>query len=298
MIRWMRNSRASPPARCGRSCVTSGLPSTTGASSATCAVCAASSSSGSHLRPVQRQRRPEDVLDAHDVRPADLELRLGRVRLDCGLGRGRRRRPVLAPFVRQEGERHAEDVDVLRLEQARLRVDLVGRAPQAAPHHLLAQKLAGKGAQAHDVRHGLGVPAFARACRPRSRSGSARPACPALPTVSTIRRSSSACSSLVSLRSAGASSSSSSSRVVASPSSAARDGFLLRFGLLQHLRVDVQRPLRVAQFVDADLAVVEGVLDARRGLGAVGDGDHHRRRRAARLPSTAFAVSSQSLPSR
>ena len=39
----------------------------------------------------------------------------------------------------------------------------------------------------------------------------------------------------------------------------------------------MQGPLRVAQLVDAHPPGVEGVLDARRGLGAVGDGDHHRR---------------------
>ena len=41
-----------------------------------------------------------------------------------------------------------------------LGVDLVGRAAQAAADHLLAEELAGEGAQPHDVRHGLGVPAF------------------------------------------------------------------------------------------------------------------------------------------
>ena len=76
-------------------------------------------------------------------------------RLDLGLRwRWRRRRTVLR-FVRQESERHAEDVDVLRLEQACLWVDLVRYAAEPAPDHLLAEQLAGEGAQAHDVRHGL-----------------------------------------------------------------------------------------------------------------------------------------------
>ena len=113
------------------------------------------------------------------------------------LGRRRRWRRPVAALVRQEGERHAEDVDVLGLEEAGLGIHLVGRAAQAPPDHLLAQELAGEGPQAHDVRHGLGVPAFGEhPDRDHVLDLLARLA--GLPTVSTVRRSSSACSSLVS----------------------------------------------------------------------------------------------------
>ena len=60
----------------------------------------------------------------------------------------------------QEGKRHAEDVDVFGIEETRFGIDLVGRAPQSPAHHLFAQKLACEGAQAHDVRDGLGIPSF------------------------------------------------------------------------------------------------------------------------------------------
>jgi hypothetical protein len=68
------------------------------------------------LVPIQHQRGLEDAVDANDVRPANLELGLGGVRLDGFLRSGRRRRSVLAPFVRQKRERHAEDVDVFGVE--------------------------------------------------------------------------------------------------------------------------------------------------------------------------------------
>ena len=48
-------------------------------------------------------------------------------------------------------------------------------------------------------------------------------------------------------------------------------------GFRQHFGIDVQRPLRCFQCIDANLAVVEGVFHARRGFRPIGDRDHHRR---------------------
>ena len=70
--------------------------------------------------------------------------------------------------MREECERNAEDVDVLRLKEFDLlpghRVGLffrfVGGTTQAASNHLFTQQLAGEGAQTHDVGDGLGVPAL------------------------------------------------------------------------------------------------------------------------------------------
>ena len=71
---------------------------------------------------VERQARAVGVVDAHDVGPGNREVRLSvRHRLNGGLGFRRWRRAVPPALVGQEGEGHAEDVDVFRLEQARLR---------------------------------------------------------------------------------------------------------------------------------------------------------------------------------
>ena len=59
-----------------------------------------------------------------------------------------------------EIERNAHDVGIFDVEQAGLRVEVVGLAAQAAADHLLAQKLGAEGANAEDVGHGIGVPAF------------------------------------------------------------------------------------------------------------------------------------------
>ncbi len=49
---------------------------------------------------------------------------------------------------------------MLRLEHSRLRVDFVRPAPQAAAHHLLAQKLQCEGSKPYDVRDRLAIPAL------------------------------------------------------------------------------------------------------------------------------------------
>jgi hypothetical protein len=58
---------------------------------------------------------------------------------------------------------------------------------------------------------------------------------------------------------------------------------LTRLGFVQHPRIDLECLLWHAQFVDSDLAAVEGVLDACRCLGPVGHGDHHGRDLEAHL---------------
>ena len=102
----------------------------------------------------------KDVVNAHDIGPADFKLGLARVRFDDGLGCRWWRRAVLPAFVGKKGKGHAEYVDVFGIEQPIFGIDLVGGASQAAPNHLLTQQLAGEGPQAHDVRHRLGVPAL------------------------------------------------------------------------------------------------------------------------------------------
>ena len=110
-----------------------------------------------HVVPVHGQPRSEHAVDAHHVRPRKREPLLLPDRLDGGLRQRRRRHPG-PRLVRQERERHAEDVHVLRFQQAGVGADVVGGAAKPAADHLFAQQLAGEGAQAHDVGHGLGVP--------------------------------------------------------------------------------------------------------------------------------------------
>ena len=140
--------------------LTSGLPSTTGASWARVAVSEASSRSTGTLVQSSAEARHPGVLHAHHVRPGDLERAPLGQRLDPRLGRRWRRDDVVAPLVGQEGEGNAEDVDVLGREEPGRRIQLVGRAAQASPHHLLAQELAGERPQPHDVGHRARVPAL------------------------------------------------------------------------------------------------------------------------------------------
>ena len=84
---------------------------------------------GLHGLHVQRQPGAVDLIDADHVGPRDLERPLLRQRLDPRPRLGRRGRRTLRRLVRPS-------------------------------HHLLAEELAGEGPQAHDVGHGLGVPAL------------------------------------------------------------------------------------------------------------------------------------------
>ena len=59
-----------------------------------------------------------------------------------------------------EVEGDAHDVGIFDVEQAGLGVEVVGLAAQAAPDHLLAQKLGAEGADAEDVGDGVRVPPF------------------------------------------------------------------------------------------------------------------------------------------
>ena len=62
--------------------------------------------------------------------------------------------------MRQESERHTEDVHVFRIEKPGIGIDLIGGAAKATANHLLAEKLTGEGPETHDVRHGFCVPAL------------------------------------------------------------------------------------------------------------------------------------------
>ncbi|MBT9175219.1 MAG: hypothetical protein DDT22_00893 [candidate division WS2 bacterium] len=183
----------------------------------------------------------------------------------------------------QEGEGHAKDINVFRFKQLHFRTSVridsllhfVRCPPQAAPHYLLTQQLAAESAQAHDVRDRLGVPALGE--HPHGNDLlDARPRLPGL-----------------------------AHRVHRPPQQLGLFGFgqlgtpLKRFGffglgvrfrrlrrrnrlfarfrLLQHLGVNVQDALRVAQLVNMDAPGVKGVLHPRRRLRPVADGDHHRR---------------------
>ena len=101
-----------------------------------------------------------------------------------------------------EVERNAHDVGVFDVEQAGLRVEIVGLAAQAAPDHLFAQKLGAERADAEDVGHGVGVPAFGQH-RHRNHATDLLAEPTGRPTVFITSRSS-ACSLMFRLRAAGA----------------------------------------------------------------------------------------------
>ena len=97
------------------------------------------------------------AITAH-ARKHDLQRRALFDGVDAGDGLRRRR---LGDLRRAgEIERDAHDVGIFDVEQAGLGVEVIRLATQAAPDHLLAQKLGAEGADAEDVRHRVGVPAF------------------------------------------------------------------------------------------------------------------------------------------
>src|SRR5262245_39023061 len=100
------------------------------------------------------------MVNTDDIRPSDGVWHFGRIRLNRSLWGRRHGNAALRGLVRQEGERNSKNVDVFRLKQSRFRVELIAGAPQTAPHHLLTQQLAGEGAESHDMRDSLGVPAL------------------------------------------------------------------------------------------------------------------------------------------
>jgi exopolysaccharide biosynthesis WecB/TagA/CpsF family protein len=102
------------------------------------------------------------VVNANHVGPGHLELDLGSVREYRNLGIRPSRRHRRAGFVGQEGERDAENIHILRPKQLRSGLEFVAGSPEASANDLLAQQLAGEGAQAHDVRYCPGVPALAQ----------------------------------------------------------------------------------------------------------------------------------------
>jgi hypothetical protein len=101
------------------------------------------------------------------------------------------------------------------------------------------------------------------------------PGFPGRPTLSTCCRSASACSCFVSRRAV----------VPVFRLGRVREAcrLLALLRLLEDLRVDVQQPLGVAELLDQDALALEGMVDPRRRLRAVADGDHHRGRRGPRL---------------
>ena len=102
--------------------------------------------------------RSVNMVDADDIRPTDFEYRLCSNRLYSGFRLRRLGDHAFLRLMWQEGEGYAEYIDIFGLEPAGLGFDLVGRTAQATPNHLLAEKLAGEGAQAHDVGDGFGIP--------------------------------------------------------------------------------------------------------------------------------------------
>ena len=73
---------------------------------------------------------------------------------------GPRTAASIPAFVRQERERYAEDIHVLRSEESRLLIHFIRRATEPTAYHLLAQQLRCERAQSHNVRHRLRVPPF------------------------------------------------------------------------------------------------------------------------------------------
>ena len=80
-------------------------------------------------------------------------------RLDLRAGLRRWRRLATLAGLQRDGQRHTETFTYSGRNSPSL-VQFVGHAPQPAADHLLAQQLAGEGAQAHDVGDVLRVPAF------------------------------------------------------------------------------------------------------------------------------------------
>ena len=175
--------------------------------------------------------------------------------------------------MRQKRERHSEDIYILRFEATVRRQLVVGRTAQPTSHNLLAEKLACKRSQAHDVGHSLGVPAFGEHAHRNH-----------VLDAFTLRTYSPDGIHLAAQQLGFLFLRQLAPRAVAHgllPVITVEVGhrFLHGLRLGEHLRVDVQRALGVAQLVDANSAVIECVLDSRGGLGAVGDGDHYWRRR-------------------
>ena len=174
----------------------------------------------------------------------------------------------------KEGKGYSENVDVLGLEQP-VGADIVGGAAQASANDLFTEKLAGERAQAHDVGDRLRVPAFGEHSD-RDHFLYLFALLAALPH--RIHLTAQHFGLLLPGRLAGA-------PVLLAPGSYLRDRLLGGLGSGEHLGVDVKRALGIAQFLDADTSVVEGMLDPGCRLGAVGHGDHHgRSERRASLP--------------
>ena len=215
-----------------------------------------------HLGPVHDEFALHPVFDGEDVRPGDA---VAGTRPLLDRDAGFRGRGVGFLLVGEEGEGDAEDIHILRGEAAGLRVEVVGGAAEAPADDLFAEQLRSEGAQTHDVGHGLRVPALGE--HPdRDHIADAFAGLAALADgVHLLAESAGPLlrgRSVAPFRRGGF--------------AAAAGGVRFALGFPQDGRIQVEQALRVAEFLDLDLLLLEGAVDAGRGFGAVRDGDHHR----------------------
>ena len=185
--------------------------------------------------------------------------------------------------MRKKGERNTKNVDVLRTEQSRRFVNLVGRATQTTPYHLFTEKLRCKCSQAHNVGHSFGIPAFRKHSHrddflnllARLPPSPDRVHCLSqeLGTIFLGKPSALTIGVIIAVR-----------FVTLGFSDLNFDRFVLCFRLLQHLRINVENLLRDAEFFDTDFAFGKGVLNTCRSLRPVGYGDHDWRRLQIGIP--------------
>jgi hypothetical protein len=181
--------------------------------------------------------------------------------------------------VGQEREGHAEDVHVLGREEA-IVIQVVARAAEPPPHHLLAQELGRERAQPHDVRHRLRVPAL----REHAHGDHVLDLRAGLPGLAHRVHLLAQTLGLLVLGELLARRAVVVVRVVLLDARLGqRRRLLLLLGRREHPRVDVEQPLAVAELFDQDVPPLEGRADARRRLRAVRDRDHDRRCRGALL---------------
>ena len=215
-----------------------------------------------HLGPVHDQFALHPVFDGEDVRPGDAVAGT-RPLLDGDPGfRGR---GVGFLLVGEEGEGDAEDIHIFRGEAAGLRVEVVGGAAEAPADDLFAEQLRSEGAETHDVGDGLRVPALGE--HPdRDHIADAFAGLSAL--ADGVHLLAESAGPLLRGRSVAP------FRRGGFAVAAGGVGFAL--GFPQDGRIQVEQALRVAEFLDLDLLLLEGAVDAGRRFRAVRDGDHHR----------------------
>ncbi len=229
-----------------------------------------------NVLPIQHQLRLQHRIDALNIRPTDLQVIAIRLHLDAHT---RFRWPYFDLAVRADllknRQRHPENIDVLRQQQALL-IHIVRHAPQTAPDHLLAQQLAGKRTQSHDTRDIRRIPTFRQH---RHRNDILQ----LLPRLSAFADGIDQRAQLFLLlqtqqilrfigRQAGCFDDRRQPRLIV--------GILghrfAAFGFFQHA-IHPQRFLRCLRAFDQAIAAIEKFLDARCRLGAVAHRQQHRR---------------------